>query len=178
MYIIHETLAGNDPRIHPETVVVGDYWHFTIRYIPPNKGIFIDWLPHENISEEVAKCCMLTGSYKGVLSISKPVTKKEDIVNASGDVEWKKYIYKLSAKDKENVVIIMKTAMRLYANTYITDQKTLKRLIKEVNSTSTIESCEHLLHHYYGVGSATTNGLPRNPEFNIKWPWEEKVVAL
>lgn len=174
MYIIHETLASSDPRIHPETVIFGDYWHFTIRYIPPNKGIFVDWLPHEKLSEEVAKSHTLTGSYKGVLSVSKPVTKKEDIVNASGDVEWKKYIYKLTAKDKENVIILMKAAMRLYANAHLTDQKVLKRLIKEVNSASTIEGCESVLHHYYGVGSASTNGLARNPSFAITWPWEEK----
>lgn len=167
-------MHSNDPRIHPETEIVGDYWHFTIRYIPPKKGIFIDWLPHEKISEETAKCSKLTGAYKGVISVSKPVTKKEDIVNASGDVEWKKYIYKLTAKDKENVVLIMKSAMRLYAKAHITDQKILKRLIKEVNNTTTIESCEYVLHHYYGVGSATMNGLPRNPEFKIKWPYEEE----
>lgn len=174
MYIIHETLASTDPRVHPETVAIGSYWHFTIRYIPPNKGIFIDWLPYETLSEEVAKCCMLTGAYKGVVSVSKPVTKKEDIVNASGDVEWKKYIYKLTAKDKENVVLLMKAAMRLYATQYVSDQKTLKKLIKEVNSAYTPEDCKRILHHYYAVGSALMDGLPRTPTFNIIWPWEEK----
>lgn len=174
MFIIHETLPGNDPRIHPETVVVGDYWHFTIRYIPPNKGIFIDWLPHEKISEEVARSCKLVGAYKGVVSVSKPVTKVGDIVSASGDVEWKKYIYVLTKKDKENVVSLMKAAMRLYAQAHLKDQKTLKKLINEVNICDTMEQCQMVLYYYYNIASALTNGLSKEPKFKVDWP-EEKI---
>lgn len=173
MYIIHETLPSNDPRIHPDTVIVGHYWHFTIRYIPPNKGIFIDWLPHEKISEEVAYSSKLAGAYKGVVSLVKPATNVKDIVGASGDVEWKKYIYTLTKKDKENVVGLMKTTMRLYAQKYLSDQKTLKRLLKEVNTADTIEKCQHIMYHYYNIASALTNGLEKAPEFNVEWP--EKI---
>jgi hypothetical protein len=174
MYIIHETLASNDPRIHPDTVVIDHYWHFTTRYIPPNKGIYIDWMPHEKISEDVAKSCKLTGAYKGVVSVSKPVTKASDIQGSSGDVEWKKYIYTLTKKDKENAVLLMKAAMRLYAQKYLTDQKTLKRLINEVNTADTIEKCQLVLYHYYDIGSALTNGLPKEQKFKVEWP-EEKI---
>jgi hypothetical protein len=174
MYIIHETLASNDPRIHPKSSIVGDYWHFTIRYIPPNKGIFIDWLPHEKISEEAAYACKLAGAYKGVVSLAKQVTKVKDIVGSSGDVEWKKYIYVLTKTDKANVVLLIKAAMRLYAQAHLQDQKSLKKLINEVNSVDTIEQGQHILYHYYNVGSALTNGLPKEPKFKVAWPEEKK----
>ena len=53
MYIISETLSSEDPRVHPEIVKIGDYWHFTISYIPPNKGIFIDWMQVKLLKLEV-----------------------------------------------------------------------------------------------------------------------------
>ena len=174
MYIIHESLAGDDPRKHPEMVVVGDYWHFTISYIPPNKGIFIDWLPHEKLSEDVAKSFPLTNAYKGVVSLSKPFTKKEDIVTASGDVEWKKYIYKLTVKDKENVVLLIKAAMRLFAKAHLADDKTLKKLIKEIGTINTMEDCDIFLYNYYNMSSATTHGLEKQPKFKVKWPWDKE----
>jgi hypothetical protein len=174
MYIIHETLPQNDPRIHPDTSVVGNYWNFTIRYIPPNKGIYIDWVPHEKLSEEVANSYKITGAYKGVVSVSKPVTKVSDVQGSSGDVEWKKYIYVLTKTDKANVVLLMKAAMRLYAQAHLQDQKSLKKLINEVNSVDTIEQCQHILYHYYNIGSALTNGLPKEPKFKVEWPEEKK----
>lgn len=174
MYIIHETLSSEDPRVHPEIVKVGDYWHFTISYIPPNKGIFIDWLPHEKLSEDVAKSYPLTNAYRGVVSLSKPFTKKEDIVTASGDVEWKKFIYKLTSKDKENVVLLIKAAMRLFAKTHLTNDKTLKKLLKEISTINTMEDCDLVLYNYYGMSSATTHGLEKQPKFTIKWPWDKE----
>ena len=174
MYIINETLASDDPRVHPEIVKIGDYWHFTISYIPPNKGIFIDWLPHEKLSEDVAYSYPLTNAYKGVVSLTKPYTTKKDIVTASGDVEWKKHIYKLTAKDNEDVVALIKSAMRLYAKAHIISQKTLKKLIKEINNANTMEKCDLVFYNYFNISNATTHGLEKQPDFEVKWPWDKE----
>lgn len=174
MYIIHETLSSDDPRVHPEIVTIGDYWHFTISYVPPNKGIFLDWLPHEKLSEEVARSFPLTNAYKGVVSLSKPYTNKSEIVTASGDVEWKKHIYKLTAKDKQDVVLLIKAAMRLFSKTHLTNEKTLTKLLKEISSLNTMEDCDLAFYNYFGMSSATTHGLERDPKFPIKWPWDKE----
>ena len=174
MYIIHETLSSEDPRVHPEIVRVGDYWHFTISYIPPNKGIFIDWLPHEKLDEDVAKSYPLTNAYKGVVSLAAPFTKKDDIVTASGDVEWKKYVYKLTTKDKQNVVLLIKAAMRLFAKQHITSEKTLKKLMKEITNINTMEDCDLVFYNYFNMSNATTHGLERTPKFQVKWPWDKE----
>lgn len=174
MFIIHETLSSEDPRLHSEIVTIGDYWHFTISYIPPNKGIFVDWLPHEKLSEEVARSFPLTNAYKGVVSLSRPFTKKSELVTASGDVEWKKYIYKLTSKDKQDVVLLIKAAMRLFAKTHLTDEKTLKKLLKEIAVLNTMEDCDIAFYNYFNMSSATTHGLEKNPKFLVRWPWDKK----
>lgn len=172
MFIIHETLSSQDPRLHPEIVRIGDYWHFTISYIPPNKGVFVDWMAHEKLTEDVARSFPLTNAYRGVVSLSKPFTKKDDIVTASGDVEWKKHIYKLTATDKDNVVKLIKAAARLYAKLYIKSEKTLKKLIKEIDNASTMEDCDILLYTYYNISTATTRNLEKKPKFQVEWPPE------
>jgi len=168
MYIIHETLAGNDPRLDPRAKAIGSYWHFTIREV--QDGVYIDRIPHEKLSAEVAKSVKLTGAYKDVISLSRPANNIDEIQQVSGDVEWQKYVYKLTKQDKKNVVVLMKTAMNMYAKTHLEDQETLHKLIEVVNSASTIEGCEYVLYHYFNVGSATTNGKPKEPKFIVKWP--------
>lgn len=175
MYIIHQTIANDDPRLHPDAVEVGNYWHFTIRFIPPEKEIYIDWLNYIELPEGAAKSSVLTNNYKGVVSLTKPVDKVEDIVTASGDVAWEKYVYRLTDEDKHNVTILIKTAMRLYATENLSDKKILKKLLKKVDECNTQDECEHILHHYYKVStSPKTHKTPREPEFNIKWPGNEK----
>lgn len=175
VYIIHQTIANDDPRLHPDAVVVGDYWHFTIRYIPPEKDIYIDWLNYLELPEGAAKSSVLTNNYKGVVSLVKPVDKVDDIVTASGDVEWEKHVYRLTEEDKQNVTMLIKTAMRLYATENLTDNKKLKKLLQKVNACTNQEECENILHHYYKVStSPITHNTPREPEFNIKWPGNEK----
>ena len=171
MYIIHETLSDNDPRIDSKTTAIGDYWHFTIRYVS-DSSVYLDWLDYEVLPEEVAKTHKIVNSYKGVISITEPVERIEDIVHASADVEYNKYIYELTDDDKKNVVELMKSAMRLFAKNHLQNKDNLDRLLREVNLSDSIERCEYVLHHYYGVGSATMVNQPRKPAFTVQWPDE------
>ena len=156
-------------------VEIGNYWHFTISYVPPEKNIFIDWFNYLELPEDVAKCSILTNNYKGVVSLTRPADKVEDIVTASGDVEWEKYVYRLTDQDKQNVTALMKAAMVLYANENLDNQKLLKKLLRKVEACQTQDDCEQIMHHYYKVSlSPQTNKQPREPEFNIKWPGNEK----
>ena len=175
MYIIHQSITGNDPRLHESFVEVGHYWHFTITQVPDDQGIYIDWLSYLELPEEVAKCSILTNNYKGVVSLTKPTNRVEDMVTASGDIEWEKYVYRLTDQDKQNVTALMKSAMKLYATDTLDDRKLLKKLLNKVESCQNQEDCEQIMHHYYKVSlSPTTNKQPREPEFNIKWPGNEK----
>lgn len=172
MYIVHKTLNSNDPRIPKNSSIIGHYWHFTIREILDGKGVYIDWLLYEKVSEEVAYSYKLSGSYKGIVSISEPVTNIKDMQSSSGDTEWKKYSYRLTKQDKANATELKKVCMRLFAREYVQNQKQLKRLLTEVNNCDTVERCDQVLHHYFGVNTNTTNGTPRNPEFKVDWPEE------
>lgn len=171
MYIIHETLSDNDPRIDPTTSAVGDYWHFTIRHVP-DSSVYLDWLSYEILPEEVAKTHRIVNSYKGVISIAAPASSVDEIVHASADTEYKKYIYELTDKDKKNVIELMKAAMRLFAREHLQNRDVLDRLLREVELADTIERCEYVLHHYYGVGSATMINQPQKPAFSVQWPDE------
>ena len=170
MYIIHETLPSNDPRINEKTSVFGHYWHFTIRYIPDNENIYLDWINHEVLSEEVANSYKISGSYKGTVSVSRPVNNINDVVSSSGDVEYKKYIYTLTEADKENVVKLMKSAMKLYSKNHLTDQEVFEKLMNKIDSALTIEDCNRVMYDYFNVSSASTNNTPKNPEFEVNWP--------
>jgi len=170
MYIIHETLSDHDPRIDSRTTLIGDYWHFTVRYIP-DESVYLDWLLYEEISEPVAKSYKITKSYKGVISISEPVTNIDEITQVSADTEYKKYIYELTDTDKSNVTELMKASMRLYAKARL-QNPILEKLLVEVDLADSIERCEYVMHHYYGVGSATMDKTPQRPAFEVNWPRE------
>jgi len=171
MYIIHETLADNDPRLDSRTRAIGDYWHFTIRQIL-DSSVYIDWLDYIEISESVAKSHKIVNSYKGIISLSEPASNLDEVSKASADTEYKKYIYELTDEDKKNVMILMKSAMKLFAESHLINKDALSRLLREIEYADSIERCEYVLHHYFGVGSATMNNQPRKPAFKVEWPDE------
>lgn len=167
MYIIHETIAGNDPRNIKNSQVIGHYWHFTIRSVKENE--YLDWLPHEKISEEVAYSCRITGAYKGVVSLARDAVSPEEVISASGDVPYGKYIYKLTDSDKKNVVELMKSAMRLFAKGHLQKKNQINKLMPVIDEADTIEKCEEVLFHYFKVNTASTQGHARKPAFKLSW---------
>jgi hypothetical protein len=172
MYIIHETIADNDPRFDSRAKIIGNYWHFTIREIADD-SIYKDWITHEILDESVAKAYKLTGSYKGEISLPSNSTNYEEFRHASGESAGisRKFIYKLTQTDIENVVKLMKSSMRIFAKNHIVDVKILKNIESLINAVNTIEECERLLYDYFDVNSATTNGIPKNPKFKIDLHW-------
>lgn len=174
MYIIHETIAGDDPRFDSRAEVIGHYWHFTIRKIL-DASVYTGWIPHEVIDENVAKSHKLTGSYKGEISLPSKATNYEEFRQASGENVGtsRKFIYKLTSTDINNVVKLMQASMRIFAKNHIEDKSVVSKLIDLVNSAKTIEQCEQLLHDYFNVDSALTHGTPRDPKFKIEWIWKK-----
>ena len=141
MYILHETIAGNDPRLHASMKLFGSYWHYTIHYIPEGENVFVDWLKGEQISEQVAKAYKFTGSVNGELSIKTNTTTWEEIAAASSETApGPKHIYELSMDDNNNCIILMKTIIKNYAKNRLKSD-----LISQADSANTIDQLKSII---------------------------------
>ena len=141
MYILHETIAGNDPRLHASMKLFGNYWHYTIHYIPEGENVFVDWLKGEQISEQVAKAHKFTGAVNGELSIKTNTTTWEEIAQASSETATgPKHIYELSMDDNNNCIILMKTIIKNYAKNRLKSD-----LISQADAATTIDQLKSII---------------------------------
>lgn len=148
MYIIHETVAGNDPRLHPKMTRYANYWHYTIHIVPDNENIYVDWLNGEVISEKVAKAYKFCSSKNGEMSVRKSTTIYEEIESASSEADLglgPKIIYELTLEDQQNAVELLRVIIKNFAKNRIQDPAKRQAAIDAANQATTVDQCNSVL---------------------------------
>ena len=77
IYIIHETIAGDDPRWQPGMELIGDFWNYSVSTAPD--GTFVDWLHGKVVGEFVAKSYKFVTARDGEIPVAK-MTNTRNIV--------------------------------------------------------------------------------------------------
>jgi hypothetical protein len=149
MYIVHETVAGDDPRLHPSMQMFGSFWHYTIRYIPDNENVYIDWLKGAVISEDVAKAHKFTSAVNGELTVKKNTSNWDELLHASSEnMNGPKAIYELTVRDHDNCVAFLKATFGIFIKTRVLDATDSQRLTEMVQTATTIEQLKRIQSQY------------------------------
>jgi hypothetical protein len=138
MYIIHETVAGDDPRLHPSMKLFGSWWHYTIRHVPDNENIYVDWLNGVVVTEEIAKAHKFCSAVNGELTVKRNTTNWDDLLHASNEnADGPKAIYELTVRDNENCINFLRATLGVFIQNRVadyTEKQRLTQLIQEANS--------------------------------------------
>ena len=181
MYIMFETIAGNDPRRDPKLIHLNQFWHLTIGYIAPENeaDVYTKWLNGEVISKDVAEAAVFCTAHHGEMSVLADekgnIANNKIIPTSYGDPHYKKATYFLTDEDKKNAIECMKAAMRIFTNNHCPDESQKTMMIEKINSIDSaaadLDGAQMFMATYFEFDTAYTNGKPRSPEFKIDWVW-------
>ena len=173
IYIIHESVPGNDPRLDPKMERIGDFWHYVVQKFPADRDIVWKWLNGEQVTENIAKAYKFTSAYENEISVRKSTNIYEEISGASGDTEdldETKIYYRLTQVDQQNAVEFFKTVMRIHVKNYTEENsKNAHTLLKMIERAATISECQDLMYDYFDVGFPINVRRKRAPKFQIHW---------
>ena len=175
IYIIHETISGNDPRWLPGMERIGDFWSYTVNTAPD--GTFVDWLNGAVVTEKVAKSYKFVTALNGEIPVAKKTDIYEQIVQDTGDThteEGPKFYYELSEQDTNNGIQFLKTVMNLHIKNKLDANKGyIPALTKMGNEVTTLDECQRLMYNYFECNFPATNLTPRTPTFKVNWTEKE-----
>jgi hypothetical protein len=159
MYMVCETLGGDDFRLLPKIKQMYQHWIFSVYYVPDSIKIDLNDYNAIEVEEDVAKSMKFAMVDKGKIGIRTGTDIHEDIFAESMEATGEKQYYYLTEEDDRNTVELMKAEMRLYldmhynklgkdAEKYKGKKQAILQLIKECSS---ITDCQKLQHTHFGV---------------------------
>lgn len=161
MYIVCETLAGNDPRFLPDMERIYSHWIYTTYFIP--RRIDLSNYDAVEISESVARAQKFANVNKGKIGFRTGSLAHEEVFGESTEPDGEKTYYYITPEDEELTVELLKAEMNLYLHTHykkVVDDKDYskyqsKRLQveREISACQTIIECKILQHKRFGLDS-------------------------
>lgn len=177
MYIMYESIAGNDPRLNSKIKEIGKFWHVTISYIAPEDeaDVITGWLNGEVVEEAVAKADKFTNAYERELSVMTLASAPEDLIVATsgGNAFYKKEAYFLTDDDAKNAIACMKVGMRVFTKNHCKDEDIKTQLLAKIEQVGEydLEAAQLFMATYFDFETAYTQGKYRVPEFTVNWVW-------
>lgn len=164
MYIISETLAGNDPRFHIEMERIFSHWIYTSYYVPDvaRSSVVLDNLEMVEVTEEVARALKFGNVNDGKIGLRTGTLAFDEAFEESTEVTEGKSYYFINEQDENNTVSALKAEMSLYLNKHYSrlTQDEYSSLIakkneiqEEIKNCSTLIDCQRLLHIRFGLES-------------------------
>lgn len=164
MYIISETLAGNDPRHHPDITRLFSHWIYTSYFVPSHaqSSLVLDNLDMIDVPENVARALKFGNVNGGKIGVRTGTLQYEEIFNTSTEPDGQKTYYFINETDEQNVVMALKTEMTLYCNKHyfilpndlsLTYASKKNSILTEISQCSTLVECQKLLHTRFGLES-------------------------
>lgn len=171
IYIIHETIASNDPRWMKGMERIGDFWNYTVTTAPD--GTYIDWLNGKVVSEKIAKSYKFVTAANGEIPVAKQTNIYEQIVQDTGDThtaEGPKFYYDLTAQDTNNGIEFLKSVMELHIKNHLDPNNGyIPTLTKMANEITSLDQGQRLMYDYFDCNFPTTNLSARKPTFKVDW---------
>jgi hypothetical protein len=164
MYIISETLAGNDPRFHNDMERIYTHWIYTSYYVPESakSSIVVDNKEIVEVSEDIARAVKFGNVNAGKIGIRTGSLAYEEVFGESTEPDGQKTYYYINESDEQNVVQALKSEMTLYLNKhfsrlpseeysrYSDKRQTIENEIAACNS---LVDCQKLMHVRFGLES-------------------------
>jgi len=188
MYIISETLGGNDPRLLPEMERLYSNWLYTSYYIPEeSRGkVNLSSYDAEEVSESVAKAGKFgiaryeSGKFK--VGLRTGTSAHEDVFMESTEADGEKTYYFLTAEEDANTCEFLKTEMRIHLRKHFNSvlskadnmrfQSKKNAIESEINACNDLLSAKKLLHNRFGllIHNPGDHGLPPEAKLDMSEP--------
>lgn len=176
MYIVCETLGGDDPRMLPGMERLYSHWVFTTYFVPDElrSQVNLDDWDAEEVTESVAKAVKFGNTNSGKIGVRTGSPNYDDIYgsNSLEPVGQKTYYY-ITPEDDANTAEALKSEMKIYLKKHyekIIDVELSQKfatkkqqILDEINACETILDCQKILHFRFGIESsklATTENWP------------------
>lgn len=170
MYIVFESIAGDDPVWSAGLERFNNFWIYTVaKFDDAFNNINLEYLKADIISEEVAKASMLANAQNNKVQI-KANTPQYDLIldNESGKVHQPKVFYELTIADAQNAIVFIKTVLKNYARNHLDSLSDQDFFNNEVDACNTIDECNWLMYHYLEISNYNTYG-DKTPKKQLIW---------
>lgn len=186
MFIVSETLAGNDPKLLPEMVRYYTWWLYTVYEIPEGTAFNVADYDAEIVSENVAKSAKFANAkpQDGIwkIGLRTGTLAHEEVFMSSTEADGEKTYYTLTDEDQNNARDFMKSAMRVHVNKHftkvLTEADKLKYgskknvLLAEIQNCNNMVDVKKLLHNKFGheMHNYSEYGLSLPAKIDISTP--------
>ena len=164
MYIISETLAGNDPRFHPDMERIHSHWLYTSYYVPDSavSSLILDEREMIAVSENVARSLKFGNVNNGRIGLRTGTLAHEEVFGGSSEPDGEKTYHYINETEEQAVVEALKAEMTLYLNKHFSilsssqsgTYASKKILISnEISNCHTLVECQKLMHVRFGLES-------------------------
>jgi len=178
MYILFETVPGNDPRLEDRIQIKDNVWHYTIAKINDNivNEVRYDWLNSVELTDGEFTGRKFFNALDGQIPVMVNVSNPSDISEPTsyGDNNYEKQIYTLTQADRANTVSLMKKLMTLHTNTHQTDDQVKDKLLRLIPNVSTLEEAQMFMATYFEWECAYTADKDKVAEFSTSWSWGDQ----
>lgn len=164
MYIISETLAGNDPRYHIAMERIYSHWIYTSYYIPEEirSSVKTDNIVMVEVNENVARAVKFGNVNAGKIGIRTGSLAYEEVFGESTEPDGEKTYYYINETDEANVIQALKAEMTLYLNNHFSKlsedeysrfSNKKQTIESEISACNTLVECQKLMHVRFGLES-------------------------
>jgi hypothetical protein len=170
MYIVLETLAGNDLRLVPQIEIMPQYkyWAFEVAFIDPSYETSVDLsnIVHKIVPEHVARACKFASAdHSDRLGIVQGSQIHEEMMHATLEHHQSKpkVYYQMTEQDINDAIefykVVLSLALEVHYRDLPSDQAaanadTKLALQNEIDSITTILEARELMHTKFGTASS------------------------
>jgi hypothetical protein len=161
MYIVCETIAGNDPRYIDTLERIYSHWIYTAYYNP--SPIDLNYYDAMEVSESVARAMKFANVNKGKIGLRTGSLAHDEVFGNSTEADGEKTYYYIDEGEETEAVEILKVEMKLYLRKHYRDivkpEQQAAWAEKKAEIEAEIEACNNLIdtkilmHKRFGLDS-------------------------
>lgn len=161
MYIVCETIAGNDPRYIDTLERIYSHWIYTAYYNPT--PINLDQYDAIEVSESVARSMKFANVNKGKIGLRTGSLAHEEVFGNSTEADGTKTYYYIDEGEEAETVELLKVEMRLFLRKHYRDvvkpehqsawAEKKSQIEAEIEACDTLVNAKILMHTKFGLDS-------------------------
>lgn len=161
MYIICETIAGNDPRYTSDLERIYSHWIYTAYYSPTDLDLAL--YDAVEVSESVARSMKFGNVNKGKIGLRTGSLAHEEVFGNSTEADGVKTYHYIDQVEEELTVECLKIEMQLHLKKHYRDilSESLRQnynakkieLETEISACDTLINTKILMHRKFGLDS-------------------------
>jgi hypothetical protein len=161
MYIVCETIAGNDPRYTATLERIYSHWIYTAYYNPTPLDLSV--YDAMEVSESVARSMKFANTNKGKIGLKTGSLAHDEVFQTSTEADGTKTYYYINETEESETVELLKVEMKLYLREHYRDIVPAEQqhiyagkkiqIETEIDACTNIVDAKKLMHTRFGLDS-------------------------